>query len=1044
VATPVGFRLGVDFGTSNTVAVLATPSGTMRQLLVDGAPVLPSAVCLTRDRRLLVGRDAVHAARSAPEGFDPNPRRRVDVASVRLGGVDVAVVDMIAAVLGRVVGEARRVAGGAIESATLTYPAGWDRNRLGVLHTAAARAGLAAPHLVPEPVAAGYSFLHAAESPVPVGSCVVVYDFGAVAFDAAVVRRTPTGFEVLATDGLPDTGGVNIDAAIVGYLGTVYSPRDRTAWQRLVEPSGQADLRSSMLLWDDVRAGKEMLSRQPATLVHVPLFETDAPLGREQFNELARPILVRTVETTRAVIAQARVAPQNVTGLFLVGGSSRIPLAATLLHQQLGIAPTVVETPELAVAEGALRSLGLVAAAQPQGRVDLVRGGVGPYAAPGFATGPVYSGGPAYAGGPAPAYAGNPAYSAGPARGPAYAGGPAYGPGQAAGQPYPPYPGAPAGPAHPGRPAPGGGVPGGGVPGGGAPGRAAPGGGAPGRAAPGGGAPGRTAPGGAAPGGQPPGGPPSTGPGSGAAARPAGPQPLWAGSPGVTAPAPPTTPATPGAGGGSGGSSGPARSDAHPGRRTQPADADRTAPLWPQQAPPAGAAPSRTEPASSPFGPEPASSPFGPASDPFGPASDPFGPASDPFGPEPPSVEEHSPRHARPDPTLPMPAVSPTRPMPAVRPGQPLPGDEPTTMWRMPAEEERAPEPPPFEPPPPGPLQPLPPPTAADDDDEDAFEWPDDDAPVPAEGVLWVGTVPPAPVRPAPPRAAPPSAQAPPAAAPAAPVQAAPAAPAQAAPAAPPGHAAPAQAAPAQIRPAQPRREQARPAQPPRPPLQPPDSARPPAASAGIVEPLPVSSPSAAPAADPDAEREELRRALSSVRTRAEVVEHRLEKLPETMSTLRRKFVIPAFQDVEPMQPRAVRQLRTAREMLSIAERQAEAGRWQLVRTAIADTRQALEEATASIAALTGRLAVLEELAADPKGPLEQARFAVRDAQRLFEMLSPGVPAEHGQRLTALAQRVDAVGKALAAPRPNYWELHNELAQVRDRTRETILAMRNR
>jgi hypothetical protein len=130
--------------------------------------------------------------------------------------------------------------------------------------------------------------------------------------------------------------------------------------------------------------------------------------------------------------------------------------------------------------------------------------------------------------------------------------------------------------------------------------------------------------------------------------------------------------------------------------------------------------------------------------------------------------------------------------------------------------------------------------------------------------------------------------------------------------------------------------------------------------------------------------------------------------------------------------------------MFAIAERHAGAGSWQLVRTAIADTRQALEEATAAVAAVTGRLAVLEELAADPKGPVEQARFAVRDAQRLFQMLSPGVPAEHGQRLDALAGRVEAVAKAAAAPRPNYWELHNELTEVRSRTRETITAMRAR
>ena len=133
-----------------------------------------------------------------------------------------------------------------------------------------------------------------------------------------------------------------------------------------------------------------------------------------------------------------------------------------------------------------------------------------------------------------------------------------------------------------------------------------------------------------------------------------------------------------------------------------------------------------------------------------------------------------------------------------------------------------------------------------------------------------------------------------------------------------------------------------------------------------------------------------------------------------------------------------------AREMLAIAERHADAGNWRLVRTAVAETRQALEEATAAIAAVTGRLAVLEEFAADPKRPVEDARFAVRDAQRLFQMLSPGVSAAHGERLDGLAERVEKAAKALAAPRPNYWELHNELTEIREQVTATIVAMRAR
>ena len=82
------YRLGVDFGTSTTVAVLAWPDGAVKPLVFDGSELLPSAVCLDGDGTLLVGRDAIHAARSKPEGFEPNPKRCVDDGAVLLSEVE--------------------------------------------------------------------------------------------------------------------------------------------------------------------------------------------------------------------------------------------------------------------------------------------------------------------------------------------------------------------------------------------------------------------------------------------------------------------------------------------------------------------------------------------------------------------------------------------------------------------------------------------------------------------------------------------------------------------------------------------------------------------------------------------------------------------------------------------------------------------------------------------------------------------------------------------------------------------------------------------
>lgn len=355
-------RLSVDFGTSNTVAVLGLPDGRVRPLLFDGSPTLPSAVFLEPSGGLLVGRDAVHTARTSPDRFEPNPKRRIDEQSVLLGEAEVSVVDLITAVLARAAGEARRVAGGAIDAVTLTHPAAWAQTRRRVLIDAATRAGIAPTKLVAEPVAAADSFLAVSGDAVPVGACVVVYDLGAGTFDASVVRRTASGFDVVAAEGLNQAGGLDLDAAIVAYLGAANAGRDSGAFARLLNPTTTEERRANRLLWEDVRNAKELLSRATHTQVHVPLVGIDVPLGRDQFDLLARPILDATVNATRAAVNAAQVRPADLGGIFLVGGGSRIPLVSTLLMQAFGRAPTATEQPELVVAEGGLRATGAVTA----------------------------------------------------------------------------------------------------------------------------------------------------------------------------------------------------------------------------------------------------------------------------------------------------------------------------------------------------------------------------------------------------------------------------------------------------------------------------------------------------------------------------------------------------------------------------------------------------------------------------------------------------------------------------------------------------------
>ena len=295
----------------------------------------------------------MHAARAYPGGYEPHPKRSVDDGTLLLGGREFPVRDVFAAVLHRVAVGAGRVAGGPVPGAVLTCPAGWGARRQAVLAGAAEAAGLPSPRLLAEPVAAGCAFTGLTGA-APAGARILVYDLGAGTFDASVVRSTGAGFDVLAEHGLPDAGGLDIDAAIVAHLGATYAQRDPDRWQRLTRPATPADRRAAHAFREDVRIGKEILSRTASTLLHVPIFDDDALLTRVQLEQLALPILQRTMRATQTALREAGIGPGDLTGLFLVGGAARMPLAATLLHRRLGVTQTVVERLELVVAEGSL------------------------------------------------------------------------------------------------------------------------------------------------------------------------------------------------------------------------------------------------------------------------------------------------------------------------------------------------------------------------------------------------------------------------------------------------------------------------------------------------------------------------------------------------------------------------------------------------------------------------------------------------------------------------------------------------------------------
>ncbi len=409
--------LGLDFGTSNTVAVLMSSGRPPRVLAIDGVGWLPSCIYVDDDGSLSVGRDAERKARLAPERFEANPKRRIDDGEILLGVRVVPVVDAIAAVLRRVADEARRQLNGrSPDEVHLTHPAQWGASRQNVLLAGARAAGLGpAITLIPEPVAAAAHFASLPNKSLPPGSSLAVYDLGGGTFDCAVVGATGQGFTVLAESGLPDVGGVDFDQAIIDHLGRTVSAQDPARWQALSRPRTAADRRAARSLREDVRAAKETLSRYAQTDVPMPDPFEDALLTRKEFDGLIRPVIARTVDVLAGTVGRAGVASDRLAGIYLVGGSSRIPLVASLIVDRLGVLATTLDQPETSVAMGAALSPGN---ARPQNRTEFVppsgvaggaeattllsRGGQTPPGSSGMSGGlpPGYPGGPGPAAGP--------------------------------------------------------------------------------------------------------------------------------------------------------------------------------------------------------------------------------------------------------------------------------------------------------------------------------------------------------------------------------------------------------------------------------------------------------------------------------------------------------------------------------------------------------------------------------------------------------------------------------------------------------------------
>ncbi|MDN5917731.1 MAG: hypothetical protein L0I76_21975 [Pseudonocardia sp.] len=193
-------------------------------------------------------------------------------------------------------------------------------------------------------------------------------------------------------------------------------------------------------------------------------------------------------------------------------------------------------------------------------------------------------------------------------------------------------------------------------------------------------------------------------------------------------------------------------------------------------------------------------------------------------------------------------------------------------------------------------------------------------------------------------------------------------------------------------------------------------------------------------AADAPRTASTVRSTLSSVATRRSAAAEKTDRIGPDLSALRREFSDPCSRDLADARSRADGAITDADRAIADARRLADDGDWDDAVEALAVARSALSVAEDRCDAVRERLADLRDVRADPVRRAAEARFVLRDAQRL--VVDRGLVGEFGQVLDAQATRLDNARARLTGVHPDYWFYLTELRGVRDRVEQVVQDVR--
>ena len=364
--------IGIDLGTTNSVCAVMENGSPVVIANAEGKRTTPSVVGFTKTGETLVGDAARRQAVTNPlntiysakrfigsrfserkEEAGKVPFKAKEVSSGAVGfdinGEMYSPEQISAFVLQKLKKAAEDYLGQTVTKAVITVPAYFNDSQRQSTKDAARIAGLEVLRLVNEPTAASLAYgLEKKKS-----GKVFVTDIGGGTTDFSCLEIDNEVIEVLSTSGDAHLAGDNLDEVLVDYLLKTFKDnegidisKDPMAMQRLKEAAEKAKIELSSSVQTDINL--PFLTANDTGPKHLTM-----TLTRAKFEQLISPLIEKMFKPCHQALADAKLSPQDIDEVLLVGGSTRVPLIQQKVREIFGKEPSKGVNPDEVVALGA-------------------------------------------------------------------------------------------------------------------------------------------------------------------------------------------------------------------------------------------------------------------------------------------------------------------------------------------------------------------------------------------------------------------------------------------------------------------------------------------------------------------------------------------------------------------------------------------------------------------------------------------------------------------------------------------------------------------